>query len=239
MLWRRDPVLTQCADKYAVRDYVSGRGLGAILNQLYGTWDTADAIDFSVLPSSFVLKVTWGCGMNILCQDKTALDSNLVRASLREWLKHNHYWKTREWSYKAIPPRVIAERYLGPELSDYKIFCFHGEPALVQIDQNRFTRHTRDLFDCTWQPVPVTYVYPRSGRIVPRPAQLDAMLHCARTLARGHPFVRVDLYAPDDARVVFGEMTWYPEGVAGRFSPEQFDTELGNRLALSPSAARE
>jgi hypothetical protein len=244
MLHGHEPVLTRCADKYAVRGYVAERGLSSILNDLYGAWDTPDAIDFAALPQAFVLKVPWGCGMNILCPDRSAIDPGSVRERLRDWLTRNHYWVTREWSYKAIPPRIIAEAYLGP-VSDYKIFCFHGEPHLVQLDQDRFARHTRDLFDCDWGRLPVTYVYPRCEGTPPRPprpAQLDVMLACARVLSRGHPFVRVDLYAPGDAHVVFGEMTWYPEGAAGRFSPESYDVELGELLhvrgARQPGGAR-
>lgn len=243
MLYYRIPEMTQTADKYEVRAFVASRLGRSILNELYGVWSDPEelAADVDRLPESFVLKVTSGCGQNILCRNKSELDIDATRQRLAQWMRRGEYWMSREWAYKNITPRIICERYLTDESgdvpADYKFFCFDGEPRVIEVDTGRFTDHRRDLFDVDWTLLPFTYEYPRSDRSIPRPAELDTMLSVARELSAGFPFVRVDLYSTRHG-IVFGEMSWYPLGGLGRFSPERYDLELGRALTLperSPS----
>ncbi len=238
MLYYRTPLITRLADKYEVRQYVAERAEPRILNDLFAVWDRVDDIDFKTLPEAFVLKVTWGSGMNIFCPKISELNVETTKQRLLFWMNRNStYWDTRAWSYKDLKPRIICERLLIDSTwgtpPDYKFFCFGGEPRFVQVDTDRFTRHGRDLFDLDWQPLPFIYAYPSSGRIVPRPTNLDEMVAFARRLSHGFPFVRVDLYAID-GRTLFGEMTWYPEAGEGQFSPDSYDTYWGAVLQLPP-----
>src|SRR5699024_4639179 len=43
-LYYRDPVMTQCADKYAVREYLTSKGFDDILVPLYGVYDKSEDI---------------------------------------------------------------------------------------------------------------------------------------------------------------------------------------------------
>ncbi len=237
MLYYRRPVLTRVADKYEVRSYIAERVGPEILNELYGVWDRVADIDFASLPEAFVLKVTWGSGMNINCPDKSKLNLRWAKEQLALWTSRNFYWEAREWCYKNIKPRIICERFLIDSIwgtpPDYKFFCFGGEPRFVQVDTDRFTRHSRDLFDLDWRPLPFNIMYPSSGRKIPRPSNFDEMVAYARRLSNGLPFVRVDFYSID-GRSMFGEMTWYPEGGGARFEPGSYDYYWGEQLQLPP-----
>lgn len=235
MLHYRIPEMTQLADKYGVRQHVAARVGEWPLNDLYGVWEDPDDINFEQLPDSFVLKVTSGSGQNILCKDKALLNIAEARSQLKKWMQENEYWIGREWAYKNIKPRVICEKFLtddqGHVPSDYKLFCFKGEPRFVQVDTDRFTDHRRDLFDLEWKLLPFQYSYPTSAIQIAKPYHLETMVGLARALSEGFPFVRVDFYSMRE-RVVFGEMTWYPEGGMGLFNPEKYDLEIGKTLVL-------
>lgn len=235
MLHYRIPEMPRLADKYEVRSHVAARVGEWVLNDLYGVWENPADVDFQQLPDSFVLKVTSGSGQNILCRDKSLLNVEQARSQLRDWMRQNEYWVGREWAYKNIKPRIICERFLTDDRGhipcDYKLFCFHGEPSFVQVDTDRFTNHSRDLFDLQWKLLPFNYSYPPSSIQIPKPKHLETMVSLARALSEGFPFVRVDFYSTQE-RVVFGEMTWYPEGGLGRFDPEEYDLEIGRSLTL-------
>jgi hypothetical protein len=229
------PIMTQCADKYAVREFVTQRGCGHILNDLYGVWDDPAYIDFTTLPSSFVLKVNHGSGQNLICKEKASFNVGAARQKLVQWMKRSEYWVSREWAYKDITPRIICERLLKDEHgnvpTDYKFFCFNGEPMMIQVITDRFTEHKRDLFDIHWNVLPFILSKPSSGQVIPKPSALVLMIETAKALSHGFPFVRVDLYAIGPA-VTFGEMTWYPEGGLARFTPDDYDTRYGEMIVL-------
>jgi hypothetical protein len=235
MLNYRIPEMTQCADKYEVRRYVADRGCASILNDLYGVWDDPADMVFEQLPDTFVLKVTHGSGQNLICRDKSRLNVKSTRRQLAEWMRRSEYWVSREWAYKNIRPRIICERLLTDEQgavpADFKFFCFNGEPRFIQVDTDRFTTHHRDIFDLDWTLLPFSLEFPSSGRAISRPMNLESMISAARALKQGFPFVRVDFYSMG-ARVIFGEMTWYPEGGLGRFTPDIYDLHVGEALTL-------
>jgi hypothetical protein len=240
MLNYRRSELTDLADKYRVRGYVAARVGDSTLNDLYGVWDDPWAVPFAELPDVFVLKVTWGSGQNIFCRDKSALDVESTRRRLAAWMRRSGYWDGREWPYKNIRPRIVCERFLteadGSIPPDYKILCFGGQPRFIQVHTDRFTGQRTDMFDTQWQQLPVM-TQPPSGRVIPAPKTLEAMLSIATALSNGFPFVRVDLYSIG-AAVIFGEMTWYPGAGLTRFTPESFDLELGKALVLPAPVPR-
>lgn len=236
MRYYRHPMMTSLADKYTVRDYVTRKIGPEFLNELYGVWDDPAAIPFETLPDSFVLKVTWGSGQNILCRDRSKLDVRSSQNKLAKWMKRGEYWVSREWAYKNITPRVICERYLIDEAgvvpTDYKFFCFNGEPRFVQVVTGRYVNHHRHMFDMAWNPLPFNIKYPPSEERIPKPNKFEAMAAAAKALAQDIPFVRVDLYCLGGTRIIFGEMTLYPEGGLIQFVPDSFDLSLGQELEL-------
>jgi TupA-like ATPgrasp len=235
MLYYRTPLATRLADKYEVRGYVAERVGPERLNELYGVWDRVSDIDFDTLPDAFVLKVNWGWGANVFCRRRSELDVPKTKEQLAAWMRRSHYWSAREWCYKNIEPRIVCERLLTDDRwgipPDYKFFCFGGEPRFVKVHTDRFGQHGRGLFDLDWQVPPFGYGPPSTGQAIPRPDNLDEMLHCARSLSRGLPFVRVDLYSVA-GHTIFGEMTWQPSAGMGRFVPDRYNEYWGDALPL-------
>ncbi len=229
------PIMTKCADKYAVRDFVTDRGCGHLLNELYGAWDTPEEITFGSLPAEYIMKVNHGSGQNFIRRAGDTRTVGGMRSQLAQWMKRSEYWHSREWAYKDIQPKIICERLLkdvhGNVPPDYKFFCFNGEPHMIQVDTDRFTTHHRDLFDLEWKRLPFSLEYAASGQEIPKPETLESMISAARALSQGFPFVRVDFYAMG-ARVIFGEMTWYPAGGLGKFTPDEYDAYYGEMLSL-------
>ncbi|NLB66627.1 MAG: glycosyl transferase [Lentisphaerae bacterium] len=237
-LFDRRPEYTRLADKLAVRDYIQSRVGADHLIPLLGTWGSAADINFSTLPSQFVLKCTHDSGSVIICRDKSNLRENRVRARLANRLSKNYYWAGREWPYRNIPPRVIAEAYMtdesATELKDYKFHCFNGEPRVIQVDFDRFTAHRRNLYDLNWNRLPLALAYPDAPeRVIPKPPNLEQALDLVRAIVPPAPTVRVDLYLTQD-QIYFGEFTFFHEGGLGRFKPARYDAEFGSWIHLPP-----
>ncbi len=230
----RLPLYSTLADKYEVRAYVRDRVGDAYLNTLLGVYERVEEIRWDALPDAFALKATHGSKWNVICPDRCKLDRKQAEYDLARWLRHNFYWYGREWIYRDLKPRIVAEAFLddgGKPPPDFKIFCFDGEPRLIQVDADRFEEHTRNFFSPDWTLLPARMIYPPIPRPVPRPANLDDMVRVARALARGMPFVRVDLYDVG-GRVVFGEMSFYPERGMGPFDDPLFNREVGSWIRL-------
>ena len=233
----RNPIMTQVADKFRVRDYVTEKGLAHILNGLYGVYDRVDQIDFASLPDVFVLKATHASGMNLICKTKRDFDWKTGRRKLHRWLKKNHFRGGREWAYKNIPPKIICEKYLENEehreLIDYKFYCFGGQPEVVFVCSGRFAPAgvKYDAYDMAWRKIPVHKGRPAAGLNLDPPRPFTQMVDVATTLSAGFPFVRVDLYAVQD-QVIFGEMTFYPDSGIVPFSPPEYNLSFGDLFVL-------
>ena len=238
-LYYRDPVMQQCADKYTVRQFVEGRGLGNILNELYAVFETPEDICFDNLPESFVLKLSNGSGTNLLIKDKSQRDVDAVRRQFTDFYAQSGASAGREWVYKTDKkPVIIAEQYLeDPQqkdgsICDYKFLCFGGKVCYVVYDSQRFTDHRRNIYDTQWNDLHIASDCP-CGEKVPRPENLDEMLAVAKTLAEGFPAVRVDLYSIQ-GKIYFGEMTFFPWSGYVKYTPDAFDFELGQQFVLPP-----
>lgn len=233
----RRPLMTQCSDKYSVRDYVKSKGLEHILNNNYGIYNSPDDINLDLLPEKFVMKTTNGSGTNYFCKDKTNFQLEKVKEELNNWLKRNIYSSGREWCYKNVIPRIIVEELLEDNdnmfdgINDYKFLCFNGEPNYVVLDVDRHVGHKRNIYDTKWNFIDVSTDYPNLGDCVPRPNGLEEMLEVAKILSKDFPFVRVDLYWVN-GKVYFGELTFYPWTGYVQFSPDEFDLILGKLFAL-------
>ena len=229
-LFNRDPLLTVTADKYAVREYVARRVGAEFLTELFAVVDDPADLDFDKLPASFVMKATHGNEANIIVRDKQTLDWAAAVATMQGWLQTNWYWFNKEWSYRHIPPRIVVEELLdenGNSPTDYKFFVFSGKVRLVQVDVERFTRHQRNLFDENWRSLAVASRFPRPDTIPCMPLRFTEMKAIAERLAQELEFARVDLYQCGD-RIVFGEITHYPDGGSVVYQPREFDRALGD-----------
>jgi hypothetical protein len=236
-LYDRKPEYSMMVDKFAVRKYVAESiGEEYLIPLVGGPWTRFEDIDFDKLPLQFVLKCTHDSGSIVICNDRNRFDPQRDCAVLKKRLHDNYYFHGREWAYKNVKPQIIAEQYMvdesGSELKDYKVFNFHGQPALIQLDYDRFVEHKRNLYSPNWDYMDVQYVYPPNPALqIPRPRPLDRMLAAARVLSKNIPFGRTDFYVIDD-KLYFGEMTFFPEAGYGRFTPPEFDMTLGQLLHL-------
>ena len=227
-----DMRLKQLVDKYAVRDYVTEKIGENYLTKLYGVYDSVDDIPFDKLPQRFVMKLTNGSGYNYICEKKTDKEIKKIKNRFKKWMKLDFYMLGREWAYKDVANRIICEEYLeGADtlgLNDYKVFCFDGEPKLIQVDFSRFVDHKRNLYTPEWEFIDEKVAYENDADAdVKKPENLDVMLQCARKLSEGFPQVRVDFYSIGE-RLVFGEMTFYHGAGYLHFDNEEFERELGS-----------
>lgn len=232
-----NPFYTTLVDKVEVKQYIKEKIGERYLIPTLGVWNRAEDISFESLPSQFVLKCTHDSHGLVICKDKSKLDVKAARSKLDTALKSSYYLTFREWPYKNVKPRILAEPYMsnnGDELIDYKVHCFNGKAKLVLVCAGRFaaTGLTEDFYDCEWNhlnmkrpKVPNTTVQQE------KPEQLDEMIQIAEKLSRDIPFVRVDFYIIG-GNVVFGEMTFFPASGFTPFVPDEWDETLGNWLEL-------
>lgn len=236
------PLQTRLADKYLVREYVREKIGESYLTPLLGVWDSADEIDFDQLPNRFVLKANHGSGMNLIVSDKSTLDENQARKTLRKWLKTNFAWYFMELQYRDIPKKLIAEEYLENQngsLDDYKIWCINGKATYVEFLTERKTGLKAAFFSPQWERLSFTHGDPPYLNEIPRPAVLEEMLASAEKLAQDIPYVRVDFYCLNDGKkLLFGEMTFSPMGGLFHFTPEEMDRVVGAMIHL-PAPYRE
>lgn len=204
------------ADKYAVRKYVEDKRLEYTLTRLIGTYTSPDEINFKILPQRFALKANFGAGMNIICTDKSKLDEEEVKETMKGWLRKRTY-SFSERHYNLIEKRIVCEEFIddgtGGFPVDYKFMCIKGRVACILGVGGREEGHGAYLpYTIDWQP---RYDYYRgnstASKLLPRPANLEEMVTVAEKLAEGIDLVRVDLYS-NGSRIWFGEMTLTPAG---------------------------
>lgn len=212
--YRDNKLVMQCADKYQVRAYVEECGCGEILNELLFAWDKPEEIVWDELPQSFVIKCNHGCGYNLLCFDKSALDIQDAKRCLDEWYSED-YWKiSAEIQYREIPKKLICEKYIGDgsTLYDYKIYCFNGVAKYVMVCIGREHGTPKFyFFDRDWNFCPITKdgLEAEDGFSIEKPGNFDEMIRYADILCAPFPFVRVDLYDVE-GKIYFGELTFTP-----------------------------
>lgn len=232
-----DELAVQCADKYLVREYIKKTIGEEYLNDLLGVYEDIELIDISLLPAQFVLKGTHGSHFNIICSDKSKLDWKKEKSKLKRWSSINYYWQNREWVYRDLKPRFIVEKYLddksGTSLTDYKFYCFNGEPAFCQVIKNRGDNESIDFYDLKWEHLPFTGLrkIPFADSKISKPEGYEKMINLARMLAEPFPFVRADFYNIE-GRILFGELTFFPQSGLGVFTPEKYDAEISQMLTL-------
>ncbi len=232
----RDDLLTKIVDKYEVRSYVENKIGGNLLVPLLGVWDHFDDIDFDALPNQFVLKCTHDSGGLIVCLDKSKLDKAAARKKINHCLKRNYYKEVfREWPYKNVKPRIIAEQYIADaegNLPDYKFHCFHGRTALCFIVSGRNEGDPRcDYFDEKGNHVDLIQGYPNADVTPELPAHFAEMMDYADKLTHNLPHCRADFYEVD-GKVYFGELTLFDSSGFDKFEPQEWDCKLGDLINL-------
>ena len=237
-LYDRKPIYTTLVDKYAVKQYVAERiGEDYIIPTL-GVWEKFDDIDFDTLPDQFVLKCTHDSGGIVICRSKKDLDLPAARNKIEKCLKRNFYWNGREWPYKKVKPRIIAEAYMEDtatkELRDYKFFCFNGEPKFILVCRDRFGKSglTEDFYTVEWQHLQLKRPkHPNAEVPAEKPEELEQIVEISKKLSKGIPFVRTDFYVVNH-KVYFGEFTFFPANGFERFEPEEWDNICGSWIRL-------
>lgn len=235
-LHHRTPRLTTLVDKLAVKDHVR-----QILGEEYvcpvlGVWDRPEDIDFDHLPNEFVLKTTHhGGNMGIvICKDKATFDRGQAQSKLAASLATDVYYRYREWPYKDVPHRIFAERYLGDNLTDYKIYCFNGLADCLLVCTDRQKGHVKYFFvDRDWHVLPYNEnsKYHAADFTLPRPDCVDKMFEMASMMSEGFPFVRIDFFYVG-GRIYFGEYTFYPASGLDPHKTPEFERHAGELIEV-------
>lgn len=238
-LYNRRPEYTTMVDKYAVKDYVAKIIGDKYVIPTLGIWDKPEEIDWESLPDRFVLKTTHGGGNMgvVICKDKTTFDRQKAIDKLNKSLNQNIYRTLREWPYKNVPRRILAEQYIEPrtevkDLPDYKFFCFDGEVKALFVGTERGSGDVKfDYFDADFNHLDLIQVHPMSGKHLEKPVGFEKMKELASQLSKGITHVRVDLYNVN-GEIYFGELTFYHHGGVTPFHPIDWDYKFGSWINL-------
>lgn len=240
-LYNHQPIYTTMVDKYAVKKFVADKIGSQYVAPLLGVWDSPAEINFDLLPRQFVLKVTHGGGNGgvVVCKDKSRLDKDKELKKLNYCMKSDGSIGNKEWPYKNVPRRVIAEEYLEDntyhELRDYKFFCFNGEPKIMFIASGRgyLPEPYFDFFDMDFNHLKIKSAHPVSpiDKLPTKPYSWEEMKKVAAKLSEGIPHVRIDLYEVN-GQIFFGEYTFFHWAGCGSFEPKEWQTILGDWITL-------
>lgn len=233
-LFDKDPRKTLCSDKYKVRDWVADKVGSEYLVPLLAVWDKYDDVNLDILPNQFVLKTNHGSGDAVIIRNKKAITLAKkieLKRKLKFSLETDYSCRYCEMHYKDISPKIIAEEFIdsrGSDLVDYKFLCFDGVPYYCWVDMDRFTNHTRNVYDLKWNIQAWNQrSYGNFKGVVDKPKNFDIMIEIVKKLSRGFSHVRVDLYNVD-GKIYFGEMTFTNGSGFEEISPIEADLMLGD-----------
>lgn len=227
---------TTMVDKYAVKEFVAKIIGSEYIIPTLGVWNRFEEIDFNTLPNQFVLKTTHGGGglAVVICKDKNSFNRQKAKKILDKSLKSNIYANYREWPYKNVPKRIIAEKYMPSDngLIDYKVHNFNGVPKFILVCRNRYSTNpmAETFFSDKWEKLDLK----RPGHPNPnmeKPESLQEVLELSALLSKDLPFARTDFYIID-SKVYFGEITFYPASGLSPFYPNEYDKLFGDLLTL-------
>ncbi len=233
-LYGRNPLYTKMADKYEAKKIVAERiGEQYVVKNL-GYWRSFEEIDFDALPNQFVLKCTHDSSGAIICRDKNTFDKLSARRKINLSLKMNYFYACREWPYKNIPHRIIADELLndhsGKELNDYKFWCFNGVPKYMYCTVKSNDVY-ENFYDMDFKPANIDHGFRRRAPEFAKPEAFELMKELAGKLSAGIPFVRIDFFYVD-GKVYFGEYTFFDWAGLQPFKTYQQDLELGKLIEL-------
>lgn len=237
----RNPDYIMLVDKYEVKKYVAERIGDKYIIPTLGVWDKYEDIDFDLLPEQFVLKCTHDSGGLVICKDKSKFDMKKSKKKLTRALRNNYYYVFREWPYKNVKPRIIAEKYIAesgkivPE--DYKIYCMNGTPKYIAVMHNRFNENEKlseTVYDINWIPQNFSFDehFSISNVVQQKPDCLDELLNISAILCQGISQVRVDFYIIEN-KIFFGEITFYTASGLQKMIPIEMDEIIGKMVQIS------
>lgn len=234
----RKSIYSTMVDKCEAKKYVADRIGEEHIVPLLGVWDNPDKINFDELPEQFVLKCTHDSGGYVICRNKRELDISATKKKLGELQSRNFYWHGREWAYRNIKPRIIAERFMTDtklcDLRDYKFFTFGGEPKIVHIVSNRQRQDEEtygDFFDMDYNHLDLTMGHDNAPVLPEKPKNFDKMKAFAAELAEGTKHLRVDFYEVDE-QLYFGELTFFQDCGFSDVQPQKWNDILGSWIVL-------
>ena len=233
----RNPRYPEMVDKVKVKQIVSSIIGEEHIIPTYGVWENFDDIDFDTLPNQFVLKCTHDSHSVVICKDKNKFDVRRAKKTLTRALRKNYYQQSREWPYKSVQPRILAEKFMvdesGVELKDYKVLCFDGVPKLIELHQGRFSdRHYQDFYDLNWNKTTICNIHEEmSPAVAPKPVCLDEMIKFSQMLSKDIPHVRVDWYVINE-KLYFGELTFYDASGFDLYKDDRDDLMLGSWITV-------
>lgn len=233
----RNPLYTTLVDKYEAKEYVSKLiGKEYIIPSL-GVWDSFDEIDFNKLPNKFVLKCTHDSEGLVIVKDKSKLNKIEAKKKIETAMKYNFYYIAREWPYKNVKPRIIAEEYMEDkkyhELRDYKFFCFDGQPKALYIATNRSKGEPYfDYYNLDFKHLDIKQKYQNSPQKVDKPINFKKMIELSQKLSKDLKHARIDFYEVD-GKIYFGEITFYHFSGFMPFQPNKWDKIFGDWLDVN------
>lgn len=236
----RNPLYTTLADKYKMKEWVSEKIGEEYIVPLLGVWDKAEDIDFDKLPNQFVLKCNHNSGLGmVICKDKSKLNIVEVKKNLSKGLRQDYFYYSREWPYKNIVKKIIAEQFLcdntedqNDSLIDYKFFCFDGQPKIMYISKDNSSAPKTDFFDMEFNHLNLRMKDENSEILPEKPRKFEKMKELASKLSRDIPHVRVDFYCVNEQLYV-GEMTFFHNGGFSKINPINWNNIMGDWIDLS------
>lgn len=231
-LYDRNPLMPIVADKYKVKDYLKS-ALGEdrakeIDIPLIAAYDSAKDVNVADLPDHCILKSAHGSGNNLIINGSKPTQTELQK-TLKVWQKEPYGLRNHEWAYTLASRTILVEELLqtsnGTLPADFKFHMLHGQCVFLTYDQDRHGNFTRSLFDKDWNFLDVAYKRAK-GIPQPKPQNFESMLALAEELAKPFDYIRVDLYNVE-GKIYFSELTHYPARGRGKFTPKEFDFEVG------------
>jgi len=235
----RNSLQTQCADKIAVRDYVTEKiGAQYLIPQLQILNNANDLVPENLPELPIIIKCNHNSAGYTIVKDKNSINWKKEQLKFRNLLKQNYYYQSREWQYKNIVPKIIIEKLLLDENNDipfdYKFYCFNGEPESIHVSIKRNNIHYVTFFDLNWKVIPLKYrAYSNKMPVnIPKPKKLNEMIRLSKKLAKDFPFARIDFYHNKDI-IYFGEITFHPGSGLEFYMPEYYNKDLGELIDLN------
>ena len=228
----RDPLMEICADKIAVRNFVKKSIGEKYLTPIYGIYNTPEEIDFNKLPDSFVLKTNHASGQVIICKNKININKNKIKYQLKKWLTTNYYYLSGEWVYKNIKPQIICEKLLDDNITDYKFYCFNGEPKILLVCTDRANEVKMNYYDMDFNLLP--FIQKANNNNLEKiniPEKFELLKQLSQKLSKNFPHVRVDFFVVKN-KIYFSELTFFDSNGMEAFNPVEWDYKLGSYLIL-------
>ncbi len=237
----RNPEYKALVNKLTVRDIVAKEIGEGHTFPILGVWNSFDEIDFNKLPNQFVLKCNHDSGGAKVIRDKRKMKADEIKKLRKHFnnrMRHDFFYAGREWPYKGMERKIFAEKMMvsdnpnEKDLTDYRFFCFNGEPKILFVGTEMSQNWRFDWFDMEFNKLDIFSIHPSAGKDISKPSLFEEMKDISRKLSKGKPFVRIDLYQID-GKIYFGEQTFFHGGGLCLFSPLEWEQKLGDWLDLS------